>query len=255
VNRTGFAATADTGTIIGFLVIVLVVGVAISGFHHARTGVTVPLGPATGGLGPEAIIPGATPGAAIIPGTSTPGPASNTPGPASNTPGPASNTPGTPLLVNPIGKGLTSERVDMGVDYGGSGLLYALGSGAITSTANAGWPGGTFICIRLEDGKYIYYAEDITPAVSVTQTVTAGQVIGTATGGPSGIEVGWAAAPGTGTTMAAATGQDAEGLAEGDAGDFPTGYGVAMSDLIKSLGGPPGNVNGPVQGTVPAGYG
>ena len=241
MNRTGFAATADTGTIIGFLVIVLVVGVAISGFHHARTGVTVPLGPATGGLGPEAIIPGATPGAAIIPGTSTPGP--------------ASNTPGTPLLVNPIGKGLTSERVDMGVDYGGSGLLYALGSGAITSTANAGWPGGTFICIRLEDGKYIYYAEDITPAVSVTQTVTAGQVIGTATGGPSGIEVGWAAAPGTGTTMAAATGQDAEGLADGDAGDFPTGYGVAMSDLIKSLGGPPGNVNGPVQGTVPAGYG
>jgi hypothetical protein len=233
--------TADTGTIIGFLVIVLVVGVAISGFHHARTDVTVPLGPATGGLGPEAIIPGATPGAAIIPGTSTPGR--------------ASNTPGTPLLVNPIGKGLTPERVDMGVDYGGSGPLYALGNGTITSTANAGWPGGTFICIRLEDGKYIYYAEDITPAVSVTQTVTAGQVIGTATGGPSGIEVGWAAAPGTGTTMAAATGQDAEGLAEGDAGDFPTGYGVAMSDLIKSLGGPPGNINGPVQGTVPAGYG
>ncbi|MBV9449077.1 MAG: peptidoglycan DD-metalloendopeptidase family protein, partial [Streptosporangiaceae bacterium] len=199
---------------------------------------TVTIGPATGELGPQAIIPGATPEAAINPGTSTP-------------PG----TPSTPRLVNPIGKGLTPGRVDMGVDYDGSGVLYALEDGTVTSTTNAGWPGGTFICIRLDDGKYIYYAEDITPAVSVTQRVTAGQVIGTATGGPSGIEVGWAAAPGTGTTMAAATGQDAEGLATGDAGNFATGYGVAMSDLIKSLGGPPGNFNGPVQGSVPAGYG
>lgn len=230
--------TADRGMIIGFLVIVLAVGAGVSGFH-ARTGVTVPVGPATGELGPDAVIPGATPEAAIIPGT----------------PNPSAPTPGTPPLVNPIGKGLTPGRVDMGVDYDGSGVLYALGNGMITSTANAGWPGGTFICIRLDDGKYIYYAEDITPAVSVTDRVTAGQVIGTATGGPSGIEIGWAAAPGTGTAMAAATGQDAEGLANGDAGDFPTGYGAAMADLIKSLGGPPGNINGPVQGTVPAGYG
>jgi hypothetical protein len=230
--------TADTGTIICLLVIVLAVVVAVSGSHHARTDVTVPIGPATGEIGPEAIIPGATPEAAVMPG-------------ASSLPG----TSSTPSLVNPIGPGLTPERVDMGVDYGGSGGLHALGDGTVTSTANAGWPGGTFICIRLDDGRYIYYAEDITPAVSVAQRVTAGQVVGTATGGPSGIEVGWAAAPGTGTTMAAATGQNAEGLANGDAGDFPTGYGVAMSDLIKSLGGPPGNINGPVQGAVPTGYG
>jgi len=236
--------TADKGVIVGFLVIVLAAGVAVSGSHHARTGVTVPIGPVTGELGPAAIIPGAPPETAISPGTSTP----------LNTPSTAGSTSSTPPLVNPIGKRLTPGRVDMGVDYGGSDVLYALGDGTVTSITNAGWPGGTFICIRLDDGKYIYYAEDITPAVSVTQRVTAGQVIGTATGGPSGIEVGWAAAPGTGTTMAAATGQDAEGLSNGDAGDFPTGYGVAMSDLIKSLGGPAGNINGPVQGAVPAGF-
>ena len=251
MNKTGFVATAHAGTIIGFLMIVLAVGVAVSGSHHARTGVTVPIGPATGELGPEAIIPGATPEAAIIPSAAAE--AAIIPG--TSIPSTAGSTPSAPSLVNPIGKGLTPGRVDMGVDYDGSGTLYALGAGTVTSTANAGWPGGTFICIRLEDGKYIYYAEDITPAVSVTQTVAAGQVIGTATGGPSGIEVGWAASPGTGTTMAAATGQDANGLANGDAGNFPTGYGIAMSDLIKSLGGPPGNINGPVQGAVPAGYG
>ena len=247
--------TADTGTIIGFLVIVLAVAVAVIGSHHARTGVTVPIEPVTGKLGPDAMIPGATPGAAIIPGTTPEAaiiPGTSTP---PSTPSTAGSTPSTPPLVNPIGNGLTPDRVDMGVDYDGSGVLYAIGDGTVTSTTNAGWPGGTFICIRLDDGKYIYYAEDITPAVSVAQRITAGQVIGTATGGPSGIEVGWAAAPGTGITMAAATGQDAEGLANGDAGDFPTGYGVAMSDLIKSPGGPPGNINGPVQGAVPAGYG
>ena len=32
-------------------------------------------------------------------------------------------------LVNPVGSGLRGERVDMGVDYGGSGPLYALGAG------------------------------------------------------------------------------------------------------------------------------
>ncbi|MBV9204263.1 MAG: hypothetical protein JO037_02405 [Actinobacteria bacterium] len=253
--------TADTGTIIGLLMIVLAVGVVVSGSHHASTGVTVPIGPASGELGPEAIIPGAAPEAAIIPGAAAE--AAIIPGTGiagtgiggTGIAGTASSTPSAPSLVNPIGKGLTPGRVDMGVDYEGSGVLYALGAGTVTSTTNAGWPGGTFICLRLEDGKYVYYAEDITPAVSVTQTVTAGQVIGTAPGGPSGIEVGWAAPPGTGITMAAATGQNANGLANGDAGDFPTGYGIAMSDLIKSLGGPPGNVNGPVQGAVPAGYG
>jgi hypothetical protein len=152
-------------------------------------------------------------------------------------------------FVNPIGKGLKSARVDMGVDYEGTGSLYAMGPGVITSVYNAGWPGGTFLGLHLDSGQYMYYAEDIQPHVSVGQRVQAGQLVGTATGGGSGIEVGWAAPPGTGQTMAASAGQAAKGS---DPGEFPTAYGVSMSNLIKSLGGPPGIISGPITGGIPA---
>lgn len=153
-------------------------------------------------------------------------------------------------FVNPIGRGLTGERVDMGVDYGGHGSLYAMGSGVITSIRNSGWPGGAFIGLHLDSGQYMYYAEDIIPHVSIGQRVQAGQLVGTATGsGGSGIEVGWAAPPGTGQTMAAAQGQAAKGS---DPGAHPTAYGVSMSNLIKSLGGPAGKVSGPITGGIPA---
>lgn len=153
-------------------------------------------------------------------------------------------------FVNPIGRGLRGERVDMGVDYGGHGSLYAMGSGVITSIRNSGWPGGAFIGLHLDSGQYMYYAEDIIPHVSVGQRVHAGQLVGTATGsGGSGIEVGWAAPPGTGQTMAAASGQAAKGS---DPGARPTAYGVSMSNLIKSLGGPAGQISGPITGGIPA---
>jgi murein DD-endopeptidase MepM/ murein hydrolase activator NlpD len=156
--------------------------------------------------------------------------------------------------ADPIGSGLTSERIDMGVDYGGSGPLYALGSGVITNLTNSGWPGGGFIGLHLTSGAYagdyVYYAEDVAPTVNVGQTVKAGQQIGTATGGSSGIEIGWAAAPGTGETMAAASGQDLAGLAKGDPGFYPTAYGLSFSNLIKALGGQPGVLTGAVQGTT-----
>lgn len=150
-------------------------------------------------------------------------------------------------FVNPIGRGLKGSRVDMGVDYSGTGSLYAIGSGVITSIRNAGWPGGTFIGLHLDSGQYVYYAEDIQPHVSIGQRVQAGTLVGTATGG--GIEVGWAAPPGTGDTMAAASGQAAKGS---DPGEFPTAYGVAFNNLVKSLGGPAGTVSGPITGGIPA---
>lgn len=153
--------------------------------------------------------------------------------------------------TNPIGPGLTPARVDMGVDYNGTGPVYALGNGTITNVWNTGWPGGVFIGLQLSDGsgRYVYYAENISPAVQAGQAVTKGQLTGNATGG--GIEVGWAAPPGTGQTMADFTGQDTAGLAQGDPGYYPTGYGVNFSNLIRSLGGPAGIISGPVQGTQP----
>lgn len=158
-----------------------------------------------------------------------------------------------PGFVNPIGAGLQPARIDMGVDYTGTGSLYALGSGKITSVYNSGWPGGKFIGLHLDTGQYMYYAENIIPHVSVGQRVTAGQLVGTAVGTAPFIEVGWAAPPGTGETMAAQAGQSALGQSQGDPGKYPTGYGVSMSNLIKSLGGPAGQLDGPIQGAIPGG--
>lgn len=103
---------------------------------------------------------------------------------------------GSKLLVSPVGPGLVQGRTDQGVDYSGSGPLYAVGSGTIVSTTNSGWPGGTFIGLLLDNPsdathQLVYYAEDIVPSVSVGQRVNAGQLVGNATGGSSGIEIGW----------------------------------------------------------------
>lgn len=146
----------------------------------------------------------------------------------------------------------------MGVDYTGKGTLYALGSGTITNVYNSGWPGGKFIGLHLDTGAYVYYAENIIPRVSVGQHVSAGTPVATAVGSYPYTEVGWAAAPGTGQTLAAATGQAAKGQSAGDPGKYSTAYGVSMSNLIKSLGGPagiltPGGIQGTVSGSFPSG--
>lgn len=157
-----------------------------------------------------------------------------------------------PDWTNPIGKGAKPARIDMGVDYTGSFPLYALGSGTITNVYNSGWPGGKFIGLHLDSGQYMYYAENINPNVVKGQRVTKGQLVGTAINQYPYVEVGWAAPPGTGETMAAATGQANK---TGDPGKFTTAYGLDMSNLIKSLGGPAGiQTPGGVRGSVPAGY-
>jgi hypothetical protein len=83
-----------------------------------------------------------------------------------------------------------------------------------------------FLGIRLDAGQYVYYAEDITAAVGVGQRVTAGQYIGRANGGGSGIELGWAAPPGDGDSAAHAAGQYA----------YPTSEGESFNALLASLG-------------------
>ena len=155
---------------------------------------------------------------------------------------------------NPVGAGLSPQRIDQGVDYGGRGPLYALGSGVITSVYNSGWPGGSYIVIHLDNGRDVSYAEDITPLVRVGERVTGGQQIGVAQGGGDGIEIGWASGS-SGSSMARAAGQTAAGERVGDPGRFTTAYGQSMSNLIASLGGPGGKTYGPVQGSVPANWG
>jgi len=70
--------------------------------------------------------------------------------------------------------GLIPERVDMGVDFGGAGQVYALGHAVITNATgnSAGWPGGGWITYKLTDGPdaglTVYLAEDVTPAAEAS---------------------------------------------------------------------------------------
>jgi murein DD-endopeptidase MepM/ murein hydrolase activator NlpD len=174
------------------------------------------------------------------------------PNPSSEpTPSPAATRPSGPSgYVNPLRSisSLYPERIDQGVDYSGFGPIYALGDGTVLSTANGGWPGGTYITYRLSNGPaaglVVYAAEDIEPLVHVGETVTPATVLGTLYEGPDGIETGWAD-NGTGDTMAR------------DADEFygwnSTAFGANFSQLLVSLGAPGGvPQNHPFTGVLPA---
>lgn len=186
----------------------------------------------------------ATPTASASPGAPTPPTAP---------PAPAAPTPAPGGYADPLRAmgGLSPERIDQGVDYGGYGPIYALGDGVVLSTVNGGWPGGTFIAYRLTDGPaaglVVYAAEDIDPIVQVGQAVTASTEIGLAYAGPDGIETGWAAPGGLGNTMAASAGQFG--------GGNTTAYGANFSLLLQSLGAPGGAPqNSPPTGGLPSGW-
>lgn len=102
------------------------------------------------------------------------------------------------MTYSPVGAGLVQGRTDQGVDYSGSGPLYAVGDGTIISVLNSdpGWEGGTFMALKLNNPpdplhSIVYYAEGLTAQVKNGDVVKAGQQIGQATGGPHGIEIGW----------------------------------------------------------------
>jgi hypothetical protein len=137
---------------------------------------------------------------------------------------------------------LSVERIDEGQDYSGNGPLYAIGDGVIVSTDGSGWPGGTFILERVLNGpgagKFIYFAEDITPSVVPGQHVDSSTVIGTLNGQ---MEMGWA----TGLpqqTLAIAT----TGYVDGE----QTPAGIDFAQFLQSLGAPSGT-GGPTDGAGP----
>jgi murein DD-endopeptidase MepM/ murein hydrolase activator NlpD len=157
-------------------------------------------------------------------------------------------TPGS--YANPLRaiRGLTPERIDMGVDYSGYGPIYAIGDGIVLTTTVPGWPGGTMIVYQLTDGPanglVVYAAEDIAPTVHIGDTVTANTVLGLMYLGPDGIETGWADPAIIGNALA------------GDTHEFngtnTTAFGANFSDLLQSLGVPPGiPQNHPPTGTLP----
>jgi len=156
--------------------------------------------------------------------------------------------------------GLTPERIDMGVDYSGSGAVYPIGPAKITAAGHA-WSGavgapypGTWITYELTSGplkgQQVYVAEDVfNIAVRPGQQVTAATKLGDIEGG---IETGFAA-PGaagqSGETLAASLGQQAPGP---DPGAWASASGEAFSKVMSTVGAPPGAPSGQAHGSMPA---
>jgi hypothetical protein len=158
--------------------------------------------------------------------------------------------------VNPFAqiRGLTPERIDMGVDYGGVGPVLALGSGTVFNTNGPGWPGGAFIGITLDSGPFAglsyFVAENVHPAVKVGDHVAAGQPIAEMYHGSAGIETGWAAGRGD-QPLAAALGQQASG----DPGAWTSAAGLSFDRVLVAAGAPSGIPQGTkVHGKMPQPY-
>lgn len=163
-----------------------------------------------------------------------------------------------PVYLNPLRdvSDLLPERIDMGVDFGGFGPVFAMGDGVVTSATaeSPGWPGGGWITYQLTDGpdagQVVYFAEDVTPTVQVGQRVTPDTVIGNMYNGGDGIETGWAQP----------NGQSAESqlpVAGGISGwgPFPTEVGLNYEELLQQLGAPAAlNRDDTPFGLLPAGY-
>ena len=163
----------------------------------------------------------------------------------------------TPHYLNPFRdvSGLIPERIDQGVDFSGSGPVFALGDGIVTNAVAymPGWSGG-WITYQLTDGPAqgltVYLAENIAPAVQVGQHVTAYTVVGNMFNGALGIESGWSQATGL-----SAESQLAEAGGIGGLGPFPTAIGSNYDALLISVGVPPSpNYGQGPFGVLPANY-
>lgn len=159
---------------------------------------------------------------------------------------------------NPLRRisGLIPERIDMGVDFGGSGPIYALGNAVITNAIgdSAGWPGGGWITYRLTDGPapglMVYVAEDVKPNVKVGQHVSSSTVIANMFDGGAGIETGWAQPSGN----SAESQLPAAGSISGS-GPFPARIGLNFEELLQVLGVTAANNRTQAAfGIVPRGY-
>jgi murein DD-endopeptidase MepM/ murein hydrolase activator NlpD len=175
------------------------------------------------------------------------------PWPTSNGPPPPIPTPTPGFYANPLRaiRQLTPERIDMGVDYSGYGPIYAIGDGIVLTTTVPGWPGGTMIVYQLTDGPanglVVYAAEDIAPAVHPGDTVTVNSVLGLMYLGPDGIETGWGDPAVIGNALAGDTHQFD--------GANTTAFGANFSELLYSLGAPPGiPQNHAPTGTLPSNW-
>jgi CSLREA domain-containing protein len=170
--------------------------------------------------------------------------------------------------VNPLRAvgSLSSGRIDMGVDYVGSGPLLALGNGRVTFASNSDfgppscygrtcWPGGGVVVYRLSDGpfagKFVYDAENITVDVRAGETVRVGQRIAILHYGSPFMETGWASGKGP-ETLAIARGHQ---CTCGDPGGWSSIEGRNFDQLLVFLGAPSGYLQpNPPNQSMPPGW-
>ena len=148
--------------------------------------------------------------------------------------------------------GLQAGRIDMGVDYVGSGPVLALGDGRVTVATDDDsgpsscwgrtcWPGG-IVVYRLRHGafagKYVYVAENVTVRVHAGQRVRAGERIAVAHGGFPYMETGWASGSGVETLAIA----DRHQCSCDDPGGWSAVEGRNFSGLMVLLGAPAGHL-------------
>jgi lysophospholipase L1-like esterase len=152
-------------------------------------------------------------------------------------------------------KNLVRKRIDQGVDYGGSGPIYALGKGKVLNLTNDGWPGGTFIVYQLSEGpakgKYVYFAENCKPIkVAIGDQVDSDTVLCTMIDARPHIEIGWADGSALGQAKAASVWVNHDSTA------YYTAYGENFSQLLQKLHAPPGTIapGATKLGSLPAGW-
>ena len=169
--------------------------------------------------------------------------------------------------VNPLHlvAGLQASRIDMGVDYSGSGPIVAVGRAqVVTATYVPGpescWgktcapaPGG-WVVYRLLDGpfagKYVYAVENITPRVKAGQIVQRGHTIAILHPGSPNLEIGWAAGRKAETLAVARHHQ----CACTDPGGWSSIEGRNFNELLVWLGAPSGYLTSTPQQSMPSGW-
>lgn len=142
---------------------------------------------------------------------------------------------------------LVPQEIDQGVDYCGSGPIYAIGAGIVVNVYSSGWPSGVFIAYKLTSGiaqgYIVYVAENVSPNVTIGEQVTSNSVIGTVHDALTCMETGWASLTDFGGFAAAKSEYN---------GSNSTALGINFSKMLQDLGSRPGLVqpNGS-PGTIP----
>jgi hypothetical protein len=160
---------------------------------------------------------------------------------------------------------LRARRIDMGVDYSGSGPIVAIGTAKVITAGYfpgpkrcwgrtcAPAPGG-WVAYRLRGGpfkgKYVYAVENITVRVKAGQIVRRGQTIATLHQGSPNLEIGWAAGHAAETLAVARHHQ----CACTDPGGWSSIEGRNFNMFLEWLGAPPGQLQQAPRQHMPRGW-